>query len=290
MVCIWNNLFRRVKLYVFHMFFYSMYSSEKDKSSCFLFDFRRLDHITISAGSARSACQILNDAVLIAYYPFNLNGVVNDYSANLNHGVTSDVTSLSNGRIGQAIQFSSNQSYFQSKTFTSVRNMTMSSFSISLWINPSDPLVGGTLIRASDVQNGSGSICLDILAFTSTGNLIFQWLQTSTIVNSTLGPVIPTNTWTHIALTYTGGNGMRLFINGQSSVTTSNSVNLPWFSDSEPGYITLGNIGPSGATVPLICRNGTISYSPGVFLGSIDEYRFYVRELDNQEICVLADL
>lgn len=253
--------------------------------------FSRLDHITISAGSARTACQILNDAILIAYYPFNSNGMVNDYSANLNHGVSSDITTVSTGRMGEAIYFSSNRSYFQSRTFASVRNVTMSTFSISLWINPTDPLTGGTLLRASDVQNGSGSFCLDILAFTSAGNLLFQWLQSATVVNSTLGPVIPTNTWTHIALTYTAGNGMRLFINGQSTVTTSNLVNLPWFADSEPGYITLGNVGPLGATAaPPVCRNGTIPYSPGVFLGMVDEYRFYVRELDGQEICVLADL
>lgn len=250
----------------------------------------RLDHVTVSAGTARTACQIFNDAFLIAYYPFNSNGLVSDYSVNLYHGVTSDTTSMARGRIGEAIYFSSNQSYFQSKTFVSLRNTTLPSFSVSLWIYPADPLVGGTLIRVSDVQNGSGPFCLDLLAFTSSGNIMFQWLQTANIINSTLGPVIPTNTWTHIALTYASANGLRLFVNGQVSITTSNSAGLPWFADSEPGYVTLGNISPFGATASLSCRNGTIPYTPGSFVGGIDEYRYYARELDNQEICVLADL
>lgn len=51
------------------------------------FLFRQLDHMTISAGVARTACQILNDATLFAYYPFDSTDTFLDRSVHLLHGI-----------------------------------------------------------------------------------------------------------------------------------------------------------------------------------------------------------
>ncbi|CAF1201642.1 unnamed protein product, partial [Adineta steineri] len=39
----------------------------------------------------------------------------------------------------------------------------------------------------------------------------------------------------------------------------------------------------------ITCVTGSISYASGPFSGAIDEFRLYNRELDSQEICVLAN-
>jgi hypothetical protein len=243
----------------------------------------------ISAGTARTACQIYNDAVLAVYYPFNSNGILNDYSASLYNGFGFGITSLAVGRIGSAAYFSGNTSYFQAKSFTSLRNPN-SPFSLSLWINPNNAASGGSIAHVSILQNGNGSVCYDLLALTPTGNLLIQWMASATNVTGLLGPVIPSNAWTHVALAYGATNGLRVYIDGQLSVSTMNTANLAWLNDNDPLYIILGNISPFGSSAPIVCRVSGIPYVPGSYVGGIDEFRLYNRELDNQEICALADL
>lgn len=243
----------------------------------------------ISAGTARTACQIYNDAVLVAYYPFNSNGILNDYSVNLYNGFAFGVSNLAVGRIGSAAYFSTSTSFFQAKSLASLRSLN-SPFSLSLWINPNNAGAGGTIVHVSISQNGNGSLCYDLLALTPTGNLLIQWMPSLSNVTGLLGPVIPSNTWTHVALAYSQTNGLRAYIDGQLSVSTMNTGTLTWLNDNDPLYIILGNISPFGSSAPIVCRVSGIPYTSGLYVGGIDEFRIYNRELDNQEICVLADL
>ncbi|CAF1139895.1 unnamed protein product [Rotaria sordida] len=247
----------------------------------------RIDHFTITAGVARSACQISNDASLIVYYPFDTIGTYNNYSVNLCNGYASGTTIISSGRVNQAISFTSSTSYFESQCFPRMRGNEQS-FSFSLWVNPNSTTSGGTLVHLSSNSNGNGT-CFDLLVFTSTGNLICQWMTTTLSVSSAQGPIIPANTWTHIAVVYGSTNGVRLFINGQFSTASSNIGSLSLYNTNVPMYITLGNLSPSGSSTPVNCLSGSISISSGSFLGSIDEFRIYDRQLSNQEICVLAN-
>ncbi|CAF4107369.1 unnamed protein product [Rotaria sp. Silwood2] len=249
----------------------------------------KIDHFTISAGVARSACQIYNDASLIAYYPFDTTGIYNDYSVYLCNGIASGTTAVSSGRVNQAISFTSSTSYFESQCFPRMRGSDQS-FSFSLWVNPTSTTGGGTLVHLSTNSNGNGT-CYEPLVFTSTGDLVFQWMTTGpTSVSNAEGPVISANTWTHIAVVYGFTNGVRLFINGQfstsspssGSINLYNSINVPW-------YIILGNKSPLGSSASISCSSGSIPISSGSFSGSIDEFRLYNRELNNQEICVLAN-
>jgi hypothetical protein len=247
---------------------------------------RRIDHLTISAGSVRSACEIYNDATLVAYYPFKTTGTFNDYSVNLFNGMAYGTTTLSEGPpSGQALYFSSNGSYFQAECFTTMQIGTFP-FSISLWINPANITAGGSVVHISSIQNGSGN-CYDLLAFTSTGALVVQLMQTAAMVDGVQGPVIPTNTWTHVAVVYGATNGLRIYINGQLttfSMTAIEGVNVI----ASPQYMTLGNNSPVTQSASVSCKNGTVPLNPGPFNGAIGEFRLYNRELNTEEICVLA--
>jgi hypothetical protein len=250
--------------------------------------FRRIDHMTISAGVTRTACQIYNDATLLAYYPFNTTLPYDDYSVNLFHGIASAVSLIPHGIFGNALYFSSNASFFQAPCFPSMATATVP-FSISLWIKPDNTTTnGGSLVHVSSSQNGSG-LCYDLLSLSSSGALIVQLMQSAVIVNGTVGPVITTNIWTHVAVVFGATNGLRIYINGLLS-STSVGVLQNQNAVANPQYVTLGNNSPLGQLTGVSCRNGSIPIMPGPYRGAIDEFRIYSRELNNEEICVLANL
>jgi hypothetical protein len=251
---------------------------------------RRINQFTISAGYVRSACEILDDASLLAYYPFSTTGTLNDYSVNLCNGIASGIAAVSAGRVGQAISFVSNTSYFQSECFPKTRNY-YPAFSVSMWINPTSTTGGGSLVHISSLSNGNGT-CYDLLGLTSSGAIVAQWIAGAPSLNSTSGPIIPANTWTHIAVVYQSSNGVRLYVNGQYS---SSSLNTGGFNVYEfggapaPWYMTLGNISPAGSPTPVNCLSGSPAVASGAFLGAIDEFRLYNRDLNSEELCVLAN-
>ena len=236
---------------------------------------------------ARTSCQIYNDASLVVYYPFDTNDTYNDYGVNLCNGVASGTTTISNGRVGEAILFTSSGSYFLAQCYPKMRENDLS-YSFSLWINPTSTTSGGSLVHISSNSDGTGN-CIDVLALTGTGDLVCQWMKSTTNVDSVQGPVIPANTWTHIAVVYGSFSGVRLFINGQFSASSSETGSMSLENFLNPRYITLGNIGSSVSSISVSCINGSIPISSGYFPGAIDEFRLYNRELDSQEICVLAN-
>ncbi|CAF3452081.1 unnamed protein product, partial [Rotaria sp. Silwood2] len=99
----------------------------------------------------------------------------------------------------------------------------------------------------------------------------------------------PENTWTHIAVVYGSTYGVRLYINGQFSTSSSTIGSISLQDPNVPMYIILGNMSPLGASPSISCQSGSIPISSGPFSGAIDEFRLYNRELNNQELCVLAN-
>ncbi len=71
---------------------------------------------------------------------------------------------------------------------------------------------------------------------------------------SALGPVIPANVWTHVAVVYSSTNDVRLFINGQFSTSSSNTGTLSIQDINTPQYITSGNIGSIGPSAWISCQ------------------------------------
>ena len=250
--------------------------------------YRRFDHLTISSGTVRTACQILNDASLVAYYPFSNTDSFNDYSVNLCHGIASRTSIISTGQVGQAISFSSSSSYFQAQCFPRTRNND-EAYSISMWINPTST-VGGSVLHLSTLWSGNGT-CYDLLGLTASGNIVLQWIMSTSNVNRTQGPIISANTWTHIAVVYQWDKGIRLYLNGQLGGSSSNTAGFTLYDINAaplPWYMTFGNTSPLGSPAATNCLSSS-SIVPGAFSGAIDEFRLYNRELSFGELCVLSN-
>ncbi|CAF1332948.1 unnamed protein product [Rotaria sp. Silwood1] len=251
-----------------------------------------IDHLQVTS-VAKTACQILQDASLTAYYSFDVDVLNLDLSNNYINGLSNSISTVS-GRINEGYLFQGTSAYFQTTAFTAYRSGR--SFSVSLWVKPYS-VVGGTLIHLSTNNDGSGTACFDLLGFSSTGQLIANlyysdgccvWTCSCHYSTSIGGPFINTTIWTHIVLTYSSSNGMALYTNGTlnavSDAFTSFSTNVYAFT-SRP-YMTVGN--PSNtAFVPSGCLTASPALSPGHYQGVIDDLRIYSRELTTSEICSL---
>ncbi|UJR14353.1 hypothetical protein I4U23_001349 [Adineta vaga] len=258
----------------------------------------RIDQLQVS-GSAKTACQILNDATLTAYYAFDIGASYLDSSMNVFHGTSNLLITLS-GRVNHAYSFQYEYSYFQSQAFTAYDSNEP--FSVALWVKPF-VVNGGTLIHLSTGNDGSSSACFDLLGFSSSGQLIGQLYEgydccVCCVVNPLIscpcqslrnvaGPTMIVNTWTHIVLTYSSSNGMALYTNGTLRGVTDSFSSFP---SSSPDYtirpyITVGNQRISGGLHG--CLGSSPSVSSGSYRGMIDELRIYSRELTKTEICSL---
>lgn len=230
----------------------------------------------------------MNDATLLVYFPLDATNQLNDQSGYNNYGFTSNVATFPSGRIQQALFFNTSTSYFQSLCFPSTR--TTMPFTISLWIYPTSVTSGGTILHVSSLQNGTGTPCYDLLALSSTGHIVAQIIYSMTNITDLQGPVLSNNIWTHIAVVYSYTNGMRLFVNGALTAVSRPYSAIPVLALTVV-YITLGNTNPTGPAYAMSCPVGTnTSILPGPFSGAIDDFRLYIRELDGQEICVLANM
>jgi hypothetical protein len=102
---------------------------------------------------------------------------------------------------------------------------------------------------------------------------------------------VPRNSWTHVAVVYSQINGVRLFINAQLSISSSlSSVPYNLTRWDIPLYTTLGNNNPMNLATGVSCSTGAIPIISGPYTGGIDDFRLYNRELNNEELCVLANM
>ncbi|CAF1365960.1 unnamed protein product [Rotaria sp. Silwood1] len=232
-----------------------------------------LDQITVT-NRAKTSCEILNDASLVAHFPFDSSTV--DIGPNTITGTTTvqDNSGISwmTGKVNQAISFNKTNSYFQSCGFWALGQNQ--AYSIALWINPSFPV--GTLVHLSTAATGSGSWCLPMIGFSSNGSIVSQtWNNNAFAV---IGPIPPINAWTHIVQTWSGVNGLRLYING--GLYGSKTVSM-FAAGGTSMCVFLGNSG-----LGTNCQTGQIVM--GAYSGAIDEFYVYNRELSESEVCPLA--
>jgi hypothetical protein len=103
---------------------------------------------------------------------------------------------------------------------TAINWNTMSQFTMEMWVNPSQ-LTGGL----EDVLNYRGQL----LRLTPTvGGLFLQGYiySGSAFYGGTTGSIlVPTNTWSHIAMTYDGAN-IRTYVNGAADTTFAVATGL----------------------------------------------------------------
>jgi hypothetical protein len=100
-----------------------------------------------------------------------------------------------------------------------------------------------------------------------------------------IGPILPANIWTHVAVTYSSTHGIRLYVNGTLNGTTASII---YSASSQVNILTLanrlqGNLTSAGGT----CNSQSIV--PNVYFGDMDEFRVYSRELNASDVYTLAN-
>ncbi|CAF0929363.1 unnamed protein product [Adineta steineri] len=229
-----------------------------------------IDQLTL-VGWVKNASDILNDATLVAWYNF-YNNSYNDYGPNGINGSGINTTFNNN-----TLLFNGTQSYFQSTGFV-LLGIDNSSYSFSLWINPSQTNAS-TILLAYQNSSSYSIWCSVYLGFTTQGQIQAQSQSSKGFIN-VLGPSISTYVWTHIAQTYSSTNGISLYING-SLFNRSASIN--YRSGCAPLTVRLGN---SFTTVNQTCLNTTSQ--GGQYIGWMDEFRVYSRELSSSDVQTLS--
>ncbi|CAF3302622.1 unnamed protein product [Rotaria socialis] len=237
-----------------------------------------LDHFTI-ATRVKTACEILQDATLVFFYPFENS--VTDQGPNLLVGSLSNSgTSYVSGYTGNALQLSTTGAYFQVSSITGL-GISNQAFSVAIRVKPT--ATSGPLVHVSSAASGLGSWCLTFLGFSSNGQIIANvWTSSNTTVSVT-GPILQISPfWTHIVQTWSATNGLCLYINGYSYANVTSATS--YAASGAQNYLTLGTV-LNGIT----CAAGSIQ-NTGQYLGAIDDFYLYSRELSQSEVCQLAGL
>ena len=185
------------------------------------------------------------------------------------------IATVSSGHSSQAINFNNSLSYVQISGATGL-GLINQSFSISLWIRPY--LLQGILVFISKTSLGT-QWSIPFLGFATNGSLVGQILDMQVISISDLTTLI-TSIWSHIVLTWSSINGLRLYLN--NNLVTSLPSATSYTASSAQNYIILGNNPQTSGT----CTPGIIPLMTS-FNGDMDEFRVYSRELTSDDVCAL---
>jgi hypothetical protein len=226
---------------------------------------------------SKNASQVLYDATLVSNLLFDGNTLLDAGPLAIN-GTGTSYSYTASGRVNAALTLSSASSYVQ---ITGLIRMGTNGwpYSVAIWIYPTS-LSGGTIMHLSSRTDGAqtNGWCLPIVGLTSSGHIATDsWNGNDVPIT---GPLVSLNAWTHVAATYSSTDGLRLYVNG----TLSGSSSAYTFSaGGVPMTITLGSSLLGTGT----CHTGTIQM--GRFYGSLDEFYVYARELTASEVTALAN-
>ena len=218
--------------------------------------------------------EILREATLTVEYTFDNNTLLDSGPLGIN-GSGSNYSYINSCRVNQCLALLNNVSYIQAEGLVLLGTIGQS-YSFSIWIKPI--IIGGTIIHVSQSKTGSGTWCIGMLGFNNSGGILaHSWVGNLIVVP---GPIIAANVWTHVAITYSAPNGLRLWINGTQY--GSGSVPFNYDAANAPVVATIGS-SLSGSNCV------TISIINGQYYGYIDEFKLYSRELSSTDIYNLAN-
>ena len=232
-----------------------------------------IDELSYTNRSKNSA-EILRDATLVVHFSFDNNSAYDEGPLRINGSLIGNVTFVS-GRVGQALEIKNvSQSTFKVHGLVLLGESNRS-YSFAIWIRPYVQQKCA-IIHVSSYANGTGW-CLPVVGLNATGQLTAY--SNGPLAVGIAGPVIPVNSWTHVAVTYSVGIGMILYVNG----TRNNSL-APFFfvSGEQPMHLFMGS--PSTGIGCVSSYN-----SSGPYFGAVDELRVYSRELSDGDVAFLAN-
>jgi hypothetical protein len=229
-----------------------------------------IDNVKLTT-MAKSAADILADASIVVYFSFDGATLTQDEGPNLMNGSLSNAAAVT-GIIGEGLAFSGSSSYFQAYGFFQL-GQSNKPFSFAMWVYPYS-VAGGTLIHKTTLQYTGGTWCQDMMGFTEVGQISFY---TNGALYQITGPFVYTMQWTHIIYTFSSTNGQTMYVNGvqfarTGAVSFSSSGTIDWLTI---GY-NFGGCTPSPIT-------------GGYYLGAIDEFYVYRRELTASDAYSLAN-
>ena len=188
----------------------------------------------------------------------------------MNHAYTTS------GRVNGSLSLLTTPSYVQARGLVLLGTNNLA-YSLAIWIKPT-MVTSGTIIHVSGLPSGL-NWCIPMLGFASTGRIIAHgWNGNSVAIT---GPLITANVWTHLVVTYESSNGIKLWVNGTQYGAASGAYN--YLAASIPVTATLG----SSLNGTNTCASGGITM--GQYLGYMDEFQLYSRELSAADVTVLAN-
>jgi hypothetical protein len=217
---------------------------------------------------------------LIAYYPFN--GNANDASGNGYDGIVSSNCWFTPDRFAKADHaiFVTND---QSMADQDVGRIdipapvldSMTSGTISAWINPNDVISGDIVAKQHSGVNSYavfsiGSYCQDgqpVLG--NPGTLYFSSQNYNPVAAST--STVTTKAWQHVAVVFTDSSCV-FYINGTPCGTNTGNYSIP--GDLEPTTTSIGCWYGEGWSSTNFLR----------FVGSMDDVRIYANALSAAEV------
>lgn len=210
----------------------------------------------------KNSTEILNDAILVAWYCFD-NNSLNDSGLNRIDGIGFDTIIENN-----SLLLNETKSYFQSSSFV-LLGIDNQSYSFSIWINPIQ-INNSIILYGYQNISTNDKWCLSFLKFNSQGQIQAQTRSNQGFIN-VIGPSIPTYIWTHIVQTYSPIDGVSLYINGS---LYNKSSSCDYRSSRTPIILRLGNTIDDGNQT---CFNASIQGEQ--YIGWMDEFRIYSRAL-----------
>jgi hypothetical protein len=228
----------------------------------------------IFVSRVKNATELLDEATLVAYYPFN-NSYIDAGPNNINNTIHVSTTFDSNGPSNQALVIdSTNRSYFQTTGFYYLGRSNYS-YSFSLWIYPF--VNNGTILQVSS----SNGWCVPMIGFNENGALTIQtWSNEGIYAISLTSTMLSLNAWTHVCMTYSLTLGIGLFVNG--SLINYNNTFTDYSASGEMCTITIGT-----CSRPNACSINQTEIIPFQFHGKIDELRIFSRELSTNDVIQL---
>jgi hypothetical protein len=155
-------------------------------------------------------------------------------------------------------------------------------FSISLWAKPLTN--AHVLIHTAMNASGGRGWCIPLLGHDDGGHLVAEvpFAPDPKAFLSATGPVLALNTWSHVAVTWSAADGVRLYVNGKAVASGEPRSSQEHHRDAPatPMHLFFGS--DNGA------RCWSKSIEPGHFNGTVDEIHVYNYALSPES--VIADM
>jgi hypothetical protein len=199
-------------------------------------------------------------AGLVAAYSFNEGTGVQakDASGQGNTGTLTNATWSATGKYGAALSFNGTSAWVTVADAAALHLTT--GMTLEAWVRPTS----GTGWRTAILKEMAGGLAWSLYTANNASRPV-GYAHVGGDIPVTGTAAVPTNAWTHVALTYDGA-ALRLFVNGTQVSTTDLAGPMP------------------ASTNPL--RIGGNSVWGEYFKGLIDEVRIYNRPLSPSEIQV----